>query len=76
MEQGKIYITDQLQRLFAEAENVRENFQDEYLSVEHIIIASVSLQTDVGKILNNKGLTLNQVLEVVKKLGESKSDIT
>lgn len=68
VEQGKIYITDQLQRLFAEAENVRENFQDEYLSVEHIIIASVSLQTDVGKILNNKGLTLNQVLEVVKEI--------
>ena len=39
VEQGKLYITNQLQRVLAEAEKSMKQFKDEYLSVEHILLA-------------------------------------
>ena len=49
VEQGKLYITNQLQRVLAEAEKSMKQFNDEYLSVEHILLASVSLPSEIGK---------------------------
>ena len=44
VEQGKFYITHQLQKVFAEAENIMRSLKDEYMSVEHILSASVQLK--------------------------------
>ncbi|WP_368987206.1 ATP-dependent chaperone ClpB [Caldifermentibacillus hisashii] len=68
VEQGNIYISNQLQRVFTEAEKTMTTFKDEYLSVEHILIASVTLETDVGKLLKNQGITLQKVLEAVREI--------
>ena len=68
VEQGNIYISGQLQRVFTEAEKTMTTFKDEYLSVEHVLIASVTLETDVGKLLKNQGITLQKVLEAVKEI--------
>lgn len=67
-EAGKIYITNQLQRIFAEADQIRENFTDEYISVEHVLIASVKLETTLGSFLKRKGVTLQRLLQVVKNI--------
>ena len=68
VEQGKIYITNQLQRIFAEAESISKQFTDEYISVEHILIASLKLDTDIGAFLKKKGVTLDRLLRVVKDI--------
>ena len=49
-EQGKLYITSGLQRVLAEAETIMKRFSDEYLSVEHILLAAVSLHLISGDI--------------------------
>lgn len=68
VEQGKIYITNQLQRIFAEADQIRKNFTDEYISVEHILIASVKLDTNLGSFLKQQGVTLQRLLQVIKNI--------
>jgi len=68
VEQGNIYISSQLQRVFTEAEKTMTTFKDEYLSVEHVLIASVTLETDVGKLLKNQGITLQKVLVAVREI--------
>ncbi|WAA13428.1 ATP-dependent chaperone ClpB [Fervidibacillus halotolerans] len=68
VEQGKIYITNQFQRLLTEAEKWMESFQDEYISVEHVIYAAVKLQTPVGKLFKQQGVTENKLLSVIKDI--------
>ena len=68
VEQGKLYITNQLQKLLAEAEKTMKSFRDEYISVEHVLISSVSLNTDIGSILRKMGISLQHVLEAVKDI--------
>jgi ATP-dependent Clp protease ATP-binding subunit ClpB len=56
IEHGKLYITNKLQRLLADAESEMEKLEDEYLSVEHLLLASASSgQSDVGAIFKKEG---------------------
>jgi len=56
-EQGKMYITANLQRIFAEAESIMRNFEDEYLSVEHVLLAAAAInQTVIAYILKAEGV--------------------
>ncbi|PKG25521.1 ATP-dependent chaperone ClpB [Niallia nealsonii] len=55
--QGNIYITSSLQRIFVQAEEERKSMEDDYLSIEHLIIAVFSEKnSNVGKILNEIGV--------------------
>lgn len=67
-EQGKLYITSQLQRILAEAETIMKRFSDEYLSVEHIILASVSLPSEFGRYLISKGINQQVLLNSVREI--------
>ncbi|QED47221.1 ATP-dependent chaperone ClpB [Cytobacillus dafuensis] len=51
IEQGKLYITGNLQRIIAEADSIMKNFGDDYLSVEHILLATILSKSDVADIL-------------------------
>lgn len=68
VEKGKLYITSQLQRILAEAENIMKRFSDEYLSVEHIIIASVTLPSEFGRYLINKGCNQQVLLKIIQEI--------
>ena len=68
VEQGKLYITNQLQRVLAEAEKSMKQFKDEYLSVEHILLATVSLPSEIGKFLKAKGVHLQSLLKIIKEI--------
>ncbi|MCU9614770.1 AAA family ATPase [Caldibacillus lycopersici] len=68
VEQGKLYVTNQLQKIVAEAEKHMASFQDEYLSVEHILIASISLPSPIGSYLKTKGVNLRKLLEAIKEV--------
>ena len=63
LSKGKLYITNELQRVLAEAETAMKQFNDEYLSVEHILLAAVSLPSEVGKYLKTKGIKPTGIIE-------------
>jgi ATP-dependent Clp protease ATP-binding subunit ClpB len=41
VEPGKVYVTQRLQKLFAQAERQAETMRDEYVSVEHLLLALI-----------------------------------
>ncbi len=70
VEQGKIYITQRLDRLLNRAEERAKSLKDEYISVEHLFLAMLNEgnNTPAGRIFARFGLneekflkTLNQV---------------
>jgi ATP-dependent Clp protease ATP-binding subunit ClpB len=67
-EQGKLYITSGLQRVLAEAETIMKRFSDGYLSVEHILLAAVSLPSDFGSYLIRKGINQQRLLEIIQAI--------
>jgi len=68
MSQGNLYISSQLQRLLLEAEKLVKQFQDEYISVEHVLIASSNLDTDAWKSLKRLGITSEKLLGAIKSI--------
>ncbi|GIN62950.1 chaperone protein ClpB [Robertmurraya siralis] len=69
VEQGKLYITTRLQRLLTEAEREMEKLQDEFLSVEHVLLASmIYQQSSIGEILKNERITYDALLQEIKKI--------
>lgn len=68
VEQGKLYITNGLQRVLAEAEKFMKQFNDDYMSLEHILLASISLPSQIGNDFKSKGISLKRVLEVIREI--------
>jgi ATP-dependent Clp protease ATP-binding subunit ClpB len=69
VEQGKVYITPVLQKMLADAEAEMKFFQDEYLSVEHIFLASLKTnQSAVGEVLKDFRVTNESALEAIKEI--------
>ncbi len=69
VEQGKLYITAKLQRLLVNAEEFASKFLDEYISVEHILLASVHANdSDMKKIIQKFGITPEMILKIIKEI--------
>lgn len=69
VEQGKVYITPVLQKVLAEAETQMKLFNDEYLSVEHILLAAINTeQSAAGQVLKNFRVTIQSALEAIKEI--------
>ncbi|GKU81774.1 ATP-dependent chaperone ClpB [Niallia sp. NCCP-28] len=67
--QGHIYITSSLQRILVQAEEERKNMEDDYLSIEHLIVAVFSEKSStVGKLLNEMDVykedVNNKIMEI------------
>jgi len=70
-EADKIYITQRLQKLFVAAEDEAGKLQDEYVSVEHLLLAFIEegQTTDAGKLFKQTGISRDKflaALEVVR----------
>jgi ATP-dependent Clp protease ATP-binding subunit ClpB len=63
-EAGKVYITQRLQKLFVTAEDEAKRLKDEYVSVEHLLLAILAegSGTAAGKALAQFGVTRDRVL--------------
>ncbi len=70
VEAGKIYITQRLQQLFVRAEEEAGRLGDEYVSVEHLLLALIAegKQTDAGRILSELGLTRESFMQALEKV--------
>lgn len=66
-EAGKIYITQRLNRLLLKAQEEAKNLKDEYVSVEHLLIAFAEegSHTPSGRILKEFGITKENILNVL-----------
>lgn len=68
-EQGRLYITNQLQRLLVEAEGEMKLFHDEFLSVEHVLLAAAKFrQSSIGEILSQRQISYEALLQVIKSI--------
>ncbi len=64
VEEGKIYISQRLNRLLVHAEDEAKRLKDDFISVEHLLLALVDEQgrTDAGKLLQAQSVSRDRVL--------------
>ncbi len=68
-EQGKLYITSKLQRLFVSAEDFASKFTDDFISIEHILLAACyANNSEMKKILVSIGKTPDYILAAIKEI--------
>jgi ATP-dependent Clp protease ATP-binding subunit ClpB len=67
VEPGKIYVSQRLSRILVEAESEAKRLKDEYVSVEHLLMALVSEgeKTPAGRILRQVGLEREKLLKTL-----------
>jgi ATP-dependent Clp protease ATP-binding subunit ClpB len=64
----QIYITGRLNRLLAEAEEEAKKLKDDYISIEHIILAMTDDAGATGRILKEFGATREQLARALKEI--------
>jgi ATP-dependent Clp protease ATP-binding subunit ClpB len=64
VEAGKIYIASRLQKVFLRAEDEAKRLKDEYISVEHLVLAMIEEGSSVpaGRVLSQLGVTRDRFL--------------
>ncbi|CAH2713497.1 Chaperone protein ClpB [Neobacillus rhizosphaerae] len=68
-EQGKLYITAKLQKLLVSAEGFAAKFSDEYISVEHFLLAAAyANDSEMKKIISSSGQTAETILNAIKEI--------
>ncbi|WP_312471327.1 ATP-dependent chaperone ClpB [Neobacillus sp.] len=68
-EQGKLYITAKLQKLLVSAEGFAAKFSDEYISVEHFLLAAAyANDSEMKKIISSLGQTAETILNAIKEI--------
>jgi ATP-dependent Clp protease ATP-binding subunit ClpB len=66
---GDVYITQRLNRLLVQAEDEAKQLKDEYVSVEHLLLAMVEDQSGAaGRILNELGLTRDKLMQALRQV--------
>jgi len=66
-EAGKLYVTGSLQQLLVAAQDAAKRLKDEYVSVEHLMLAFLDegTSTDAGRTLSENGVTRDRFLAVL-----------
>src|SRR5258707_4216783 len=65
---GQVYATQRLGRVLARAEQEAGKLKDEYVSVEHVLIAMLDEPGAASKILREAGLTHDKLMSVLQKV--------
>ena len=70
VEQGKVYLTNELQQVLVDAESQAEKLKDEYVSVEHIVLAILKAgnKSPSHKILRGLGITPESFLNTLTQV--------
>jgi ATP-dependent Clp protease ATP-binding subunit ClpB len=66
-EAGKLYVTQRLQRLLLDAQDQAKRLKDEYVSVEHLLLAFLQEgeSTEAGRVLARHGVTRDRFLSAL-----------
>lgn len=66
---GNLYLSDGLNNVILEAENIAKNMKDEYLSVEHLLIAIIrKANKKLKDLLSSCGVLESAVLKALKEI--------
>jgi ATP-dependent Clp protease ATP-binding subunit ClpB len=70
VEPGKIYVTRRLNEILVRAEQEAKRLKDEYVSVEHLVLAFIEegATTPAGQILQRFGVTRDRFLEALREV--------
>ena len=73
----QLYVSGDLNRLFIDAEQIRKKYEDEYLSVEHLILAyTKTLNREHRDLLKKLSINQNEVEKIIKKIRGGKKVTT
>jgi len=64
----QVYITTRLQQLLARAEDEAKRLKDEYVSVEHVLLAATEDPGATGRILKEFGLTRDRLMKALQEV--------
>ena len=69
-ESGKVYVTQRLNTLLVKAGDEAKRLRDDYVSVEHLLLALVDegSSTSCGKMLAEMGVSRSSLLEIIKSI--------
>ncbi len=62
------YVSPQLNQLLEQALKIANQLKDEYVSVEHILLAIVEQKSDISKLLQDSGASRDNVLKALKEI--------
>ncbi len=66
---GNVYLSSSLNAIFSEAESVAKNMKDEYVSVEHLLIAVIRKgNSDVKNLLSQSNVYESKILSALKEI--------
>jgi len=67
---GSVYMTQRLNQLFIRAEDEAKTLNDEYISVEHLLLAFIAekKETEAGRIFHDAGITRDRFLKVLEEV--------
>ena len=65
---GQVYVTQRLGRVLARAEQEAGKLKDDYISVEHVLIAMLDEPGASARILREAGLTRDKLMETLVKV--------
>lgn len=69
VEHGKLYITSSLQKVLAQAEKEMRQFEDEFLSVEHVLLAAIdTASSESGAAMERLGISRVNLLSRIKEV--------
>jgi ATP-dependent Clp protease ATP-binding subunit ClpB len=64
----QVYITARLNRLLAQAEDEAKNLKDDYVSVEHLLLAMIEDAGMTGKALKEAGITRERLMQALREV--------
>jgi ATP-dependent Clp protease ATP-binding subunit ClpB len=64
----QVYITTRLSRLFTTAEEQAKRLKDEYVSIEHLLLAAAEDQGTAGRLLRDFGLTRDRLMKALAEV--------
>jgi ATP-dependent Clp protease ATP-binding subunit ClpB len=67
-ESAQVTLSPELARIMSVAENEAKALQDDYTSVEHVLLAMAQASGEVGKLLRDAGLNKDKLLQALREV--------
>src|SRR5262249_48847166 len=67
-EPGQVYITSRLNRLLTQAADESKRLGDEYVSIEHVLLAMTDDTGAAGRILKQFGITRERLMQTLREV--------
>jgi len=65
---GQIYASDELTRVLNQSESEASRLKDEYVSVEHLLLALIEIKSRVQELLKEAGIKRDEVLKALSSI--------